>query len=187
MDSSLSSSVINKSVASSKVVKMDIQDDDEESGWTSYFEDFLSNQRIQQTPSWSPSCNYKGTTLVSDAASYVHRKFSNHASKVSSMNSLPKFSKKLNFSNKTRAKEIYYDDSLEDTASSPVNSPKVDSLKETDMKQRKTNDLVKGVYEDHHLEVLQREERFDKSVLEGKNDNERQELGKGRQLYWLIS
>lgn len=118
--------MINKYIASSKVVKTDFQDDEEESGWTSYFEDFLSNQRIQQTPSSSsPSYNYKGTTLVSDAASYVHQKISNQASKVSSMNSLPKFSKKLNFSNKTRAKEIYYDDSLEDTASSPVNSPKV--------------------------------------------------------------
>jgi hypothetical protein len=59
--------------------------------------------------------------MVSDAASFPPWK-SSHAVACSSINGgLPK---ELTFK-KTRAKEISLDDSLEDTASSPVNSPKV--------------------------------------------------------------
>ncbi|OIV99213.1 hypothetical protein TanjilG_06518 [Lupinus angustifolius] len=88
----------------------------EESGWTCYLEDF--SQGIE--PSYCSSLG--GSSLVSDAASYAAWKFShrNHG-KGSSATSLLK---KLNFK-KTRTKQISVDDPLEDTASSPVNSPKV--------------------------------------------------------------
>ncbi|OIW05935.1 hypothetical protein TanjilG_07211 [Lupinus angustifolius] len=88
----------------------------EESGWTSYFEDL--SKGIE--PSYCSSLG--GSSLVSDAASCAAWKFShqNHGNGSSAPNLL----KKLNFK-KARAKQISEDDPLEDTASSPVNSPKV--------------------------------------------------------------
>ncbi|XP_019450490.1 PREDICTED: uncharacterized protein LOC109352752 isoform X2 [Lupinus angustifolius] len=89
---------------------------EEESGWTSYFEDF--SKGIE--PSYCSSLG--GSSLVSDAASCVSWKFSHQNHHKGS--SAPNLLKKLNFK-KARAKQISEDDPLEDTASSPVNSPKV--------------------------------------------------------------
>jgi hypothetical protein len=87
----------------------------EESGWTTYFEDF--SKGIE--PSY---CSGGGSSLVSDAASYAAWKFSQHHHNHVVASKLPK---KLCFK-KTRSKIISdHDDPLEDTASSPVNSPKV--------------------------------------------------------------
>ncbi|KAJ7948165.1 putative CTD small phosphatase-like protein 2 [Quillaja saponaria] len=94
--------------------------EDEESGWTSYFDDFsVANME---------NSFGGGSSLVSDAASCAAWKFS-------SPNNIPK---KLKFK-KSRTKEISeLDHSLEDTASSPVNSPKVGELNSTEMNSRKT-------------------------------------------------
>lgn len=121
---------LSKSMAS----KSKTYTQEEESGWTSYFEDFLSNQRLLDQ-STSISCtSYFGSTTtsshISDAASYCvdSKPSSNKNSRITAYSSLvhglPNFNKKLNFK-KTRTGEIYRDDSLEDTASSPINSPKV--------------------------------------------------------------
>lgn len=75
----------------------------EESGWTKYFEDFSNNNQEQ-----SSFCS----SLVSDASSGA-------AWRVSHNSSVPRKLKK------TRTKKICGDHDLEDTASSPVNSPKV--------------------------------------------------------------
>lgn len=81
----------------------------EESGWTAYLEDF-SNHREH-----SSSSSFDSSSLVSDAASCAAWK---------NVHNNLKIPKRLNFK-KTRTKIISVDDSLEDTASSPVNSPKV--------------------------------------------------------------
>lgn len=93
----------------------------EESGWTAYFEDFSNNNRQH-----SYCSSFDSSSLVSDAASGAAWKQShnNHLAGFSSIGASPEIPKKLKF-RKTRTKEISQDDSLEDTASSPVNSPKV--------------------------------------------------------------
>ncbi|KAA8524642.1 hypothetical protein F0562_011065 [Nyssa sinensis] len=160
MEDSLSSSVI-KSVASKGTT-----DTPDESGWTSYLEDFSLNQREQSFCANS----FGSPSLVSDAASCVAREAYN----IKQVDGSPKFPEKLNF-RKTRAKEISYDDSLEDTASSPVNSPKVCSLKQTDINYRKADDKIEssmgkgGGSDDHHLE-LQADER-DEMNFDGKNND----------------
>jgi hypothetical protein len=104
MENSLSSCV-NKAVASKGTA-----DCPEESGWTAYFEDF-SRDREDSFSNYS----FGTSSLVSDAASSAAWKNSHNDLKTP---------KRLCFK-KTRTKVISVDDSLEDTASSPVNSPKV--------------------------------------------------------------
>lgn len=92
---------------------------EEESGWTAYFEDF-SNDNINREE-YSYCSSFGSPSLVSDAASCAAWKLSNkHRVDVATS----KMPKKLKFK-KPRARQICDDDSLEDTASSPVNSPKV--------------------------------------------------------------
>ncbi|KAJ7981307.1 putative CTD small phosphatase-like protein 2 [Quillaja saponaria] len=91
------------STISSTCYPDDEEEELEESGWTSYFEDF-SNAKMENS--------FGGSSLVSDAASCAAWNFS-------SANNIPK---KLKFK-KSRTTQISEDDSLEDTASSPVNSP----------------------------------------------------------------
>ncbi|KAB2041527.1 hypothetical protein ES319_D02G153500v1 [Gossypium barbadense] len=106
-------SSIRKSVGSKGTRSKEFSD--EESGWTTYFED-LSNQ--PKTYSSTFSC---GSSLISDAATAP--KISHHNHHVSASSSSPKPPNILRFK-QTRTTEICEDHSLEDTASSPVNSPK---------------------------------------------------------------
>ncbi|XP_008780769.1 vascular-related unknown protein 1-like isoform X2 [Phoenix dactylifera] len=93
----------------------------EESGWTSYLEDFLASQKKEGSTSTGFSPNIGGgSSMVSDAASYVAWKPPAHAEPS-------KGCKKLSFK-KRKAKVTLGDDPLEDTASSPLNSPKVSHL-----------------------------------------------------------
>lgn len=103
MENSLSS-CINKTIASKGAA-----DCPEESGWTKYLEDFSSYKGHDDS-----SSSFHSSSLVSDAASSAAWKNSN--------NKDLKVPKTLGFKN-TITKII--DDSLEDTASSPVSSPKV--------------------------------------------------------------
>ncbi|GAU49962.1 hypothetical protein TSUD_272160 [Trifolium subterraneum] len=104
----------------------------EESGWTTYFEDF--SKGIE--PSY---CSGGGSSLVSDAASYAAWKFSNHHNHVVAS----KLPKKLCFK-KTRSKMISNDDPLEDTASSPVNSPKMRDMSPNEIVSRKIDDQLQA-------------------------------------------
>jgi hypothetical protein len=117
MENSNNYTSINKAVVGSK--ETTVSDPAEESGWTSYFED-LSNHKEEGQ---SLCSSFDSSSMVSDAASFPPWKSSqtNHVVACSSFGALPE---KLT-SKKTRAEEISLDDSLEDTASSPVNSPKV--------------------------------------------------------------
>lgn len=108
----------------------------EESGWTAYFQD-LSDQVYedededddqQQQHQQQHSLGATSASMVSDAASHAasitHR--SNIAARGSSFGESPKTPFKSSFK-RSRTKQVSAscDDSLEDTASSPVNSPKV--------------------------------------------------------------
>ncbi|XP_021776469.1 uncharacterized protein LOC110740296 [Chenopodium quinoa] len=95
----------------------------EESGWTQYIEDFEAYDKegcVHENSSSSSS--YMSYSMVSDAGSgpeWKHKFSINPAGGCNSFGVLQKIPKKLNFK-----KKIPFDDSLEDTASSPVNSPK---------------------------------------------------------------
>ncbi|KAK7324788.1 hypothetical protein VNO77_28632 [Canavalia gladiata] len=114
----------------------------EESGWTSYFEDFSKGMEQQ-----SHCSSLGGSSLISDAASSAAWKLSHHNHFVScssvKVRDPSNLSKKLCF-RKTRTKQISEDDPLEDTASSPVNSPKVGDLNRTGMISRKIDDQLDG-------------------------------------------
>lgn len=113
-----------KPVANSKATS-----EEEESGWTAYFQDFSDHHQEQQHEEQSLCSSFAATSsMVSDAASHAAWRFSrgghNHVGAAGDLGS-PKTPIKLSFK-KTRSKQISaHDDSLEDTASSPVNSPKV--------------------------------------------------------------
>lgn len=112
--------------------------DEESSGWTAYFEDY-SNHRKEDS-----FCSGFGTSsMVSDAASYPAWKspspHHNHNHVLASSFS-PNVPNKLIFKKEKARKFSQHDESLEDTASSPVNSPKVSDFLPTDMNHSKTND-----------------------------------------------
>lgn len=91
----------------------------EESGWTSYLEDFLASQKKEGSTcsGFSPSIG-GGSSMVSDATSCVACKPPAHAEPS-------KGCKKLSFKKRKARVTLGHDDPLEDTASSPLNSPKV--------------------------------------------------------------
>ncbi|KAI4334107.1 hypothetical protein L6164_018839 [Bauhinia variegata] len=106
----------------------------QDSGWTAYFEDLSNNMED------GSSYSLGGSSMVSDAASCAAWKFSHSNHAVSP----PNPPKKLSFKKK-RTKHILKDDPLEDTASSPVNSPKVgDQLNSNKMISRKIDDQLDG-------------------------------------------
>ncbi|XP_062170233.1 vascular-related unknown protein 4-like [Alnus glutinosa] len=88
----------------------------EESGWTVYFEDFLVNNNNNEEEHSYCSSRFKSSSLVSDAASFAGKK------------SLDKISSKRLSFKKRKTIGALVDDALEDTASSPVSSPKVCNL-----------------------------------------------------------
>ncbi|XP_057506385.1 vascular-related unknown protein 4-like isoform X3 [Actinidia eriantha] len=94
-------------------------DDHEESSWTFYFEDFLCEDEQSCFPS-----GYESPSLVSDAASMVAKKLMDDDDEVAVV-SLAKTRNNLSFKKrKTKGALVDVDHALEDTASSPVNSPK---------------------------------------------------------------
>ncbi|PSS06157.1 H/ACA ribonucleoprotein complex subunit like [Actinidia chinensis var. chinensis] len=99
-------------------------DDHEESSWTFYFEDLLcENERS------CFSSGYESPSLVSDAASIVGKKLmddnDHHHHQIAETPILTKTRKNLSYKKrKTKGSLVDIDHSLEDTASSPANSPK---------------------------------------------------------------
>ncbi|XP_042971736.1 vascular-related unknown protein 1 isoform X2 [Carya illinoinensis] len=163
MENSLSS-CINKAVASKGTTTSP-----EESGWTAYFEDLSSYEGHS-----SSNSSLHTSSVVSDAASSATWKNSNSNLKIP---------KRLGFK-KTRTKIISFDDSLEDTASSPVSSPKVGDLEPGDMNPRKAHDhhiissLSKADTLDHYNPELQADERREIMNFGGKNNHDYTELRK---------
>lgn len=107
-------------------------DAQEESGWTTYLEDFSreNNNNNNNNSEDEDDDSFGSPSLLSDAASHAAWKNCNNNNQVMiSTNNSPNFGtaspflKRLNLK-KPRNKKIS-DPDLEDTASSPVNSPKV--------------------------------------------------------------
>lgn len=98
--------------------------DPEESGWTCYFDDFFSNQKQEQYSGYS---NNNNNILVSDAASFVvdDEKFYKTGQLIPSTSIMPNLSKKLDMKRTSTNEKNLHDDSLDDTASSPLNSPRI--------------------------------------------------------------
>ncbi|KAH8494555.1 hypothetical protein H0E87_021090 [Populus deltoides] len=105
----------------------------EESGWTMYFEDFFAqNNREDRDDGFNEHSSFSfdddgSSSMVSDAASLAVKKSAgdHHGEKVVGL-PINNKSFKYNLSlKKRRTKGALLDDPLEDTASSPVNSPKV--------------------------------------------------------------
>ncbi|KAL4619258.1 hypothetical protein ACB092_06G067200 [Castanea dentata] len=106
----------------------------EESGWTMYFEDLLANNNNEYSYS---SSGLESPSLVSDAASLAGKRYES-IERDGSLAMVKSSSKRLSFK-KRKAKGAFVDDALEDTASSPVNSPKVCNLAEMDMNAIRNN------------------------------------------------
>ncbi|KAL7186480.1 hypothetical protein ACSBR2_028266 [Camellia fascicularis] len=97
--------------------------DDEESSWTFYFEDFLCHNNNDEKSSFSSG--YENPSLVSDAASAAAaKKFLDKDDQVIGAFSWDRISDKNLSFKKRKTKGGLVNDALEDTASSPVNSPK---------------------------------------------------------------
>ncbi|KFK39489.1 hypothetical protein AALP_AA3G250700 [Arabis alpina] len=116
-------------------------DHQEESGWTTYLDDFQNQYRTTQHEDSDhqdkSSCSLLGVSpsLVSDGATEA---FSGRRFPVN-------FPAKLKFG-RARTKMICEDDSLEDTASSPVNSPKVSQFEHIQTPPRKIEDYVSSSF-----------------------------------------
>ncbi|XP_038686754.1 vascular-related unknown protein 4-like isoform X2 [Tripterygium wilfordii] len=104
----------------------------EESGWTMYFEDFFNNKNNNEESSFSfedhdHCCTESSSLVLSDAASSVTKRFAcNDLQDVVGMPIMEKrsFSRSLSFKKRKIDEGGLVDDALEDTASSPANSPK---------------------------------------------------------------
>lgn len=97
----------------------------EESGWTTYFEDFFNNRNIEDqecTMSFT-GVDHSSSSLVSDAASLPAKKLADNGQ--AGEFPMNKSGNKSSFKKRKKIKTALVDDTLEDTASSPVNSPKV--------------------------------------------------------------
>ncbi|XP_027911290.1 vascular-related unknown protein 1-like isoform X1 [Vigna unguiculata] len=92
----------------------------EESGWTTYFDDFFNNHVDNKCS--MPLSAVASTSLVSDAASLVDKKVVS-AIQVQEF-SVNQKSKITSFKKRKDALTAFIDDALEDTATSSLNSPK---------------------------------------------------------------
>ncbi|KAK7342515.1 hypothetical protein VNO80_25470 [Phaseolus coccineus] len=92
----------------------------EESGWTTYFDDFFNNHVDNKCS--MPLSGVPCSSLVSDAASLVEKKVAS-AIQVEEF-SVNKKSKRTSFKKRKDAITALIDDALEDTATSSLNSPK---------------------------------------------------------------
>ncbi|XP_042041515.1 vascular-related unknown protein 1-like isoform X2 [Salvia splendens] len=112
-------------------------EEEEESGWTQYLEDFSCNR----------DSFISSSSMVSDAA------WNGSSDTIKQLNL-----KKLN----RRRKNTYeYDDALEDTASSPVHSPKVSTM----MKQMEVNHRKMDESNSKNFLKPEREERNTKNIV----------------------
>lgn len=132
-DSSLINSLKGRpSLSSQRTTLTDNLDDDreEESGWTAYLEDFSDHRSSSDVDRYSSFCSSFsiGASLVSDAASRYHDQATWGPGSPPDYFDRSAGPKKLSLIKKMRAKKIAEEDPLEDTASSPVSSPKVGLL-----------------------------------------------------------
>ncbi|KAG7578186.1 hypothetical protein ISN45_Aa03g023950 [Arabidopsis thaliana x Arabidopsis arenosa] len=152
-------------------------DHQEESGWTTYLDDYSNQYRTthheENDHQDKSSCSLLGasTSLVSDAATHA----------LSGKSFPVNFPAKLKFG-RGRTKRIFEDDSLEDTASSPVNSPKVSQFEHIQTPPRKIEDYVSSSFVmgnirgmgDHQIQIQEGDEQkmaLMRNLIEGNNNN----------------
>ncbi|XP_021750871.1 uncharacterized protein LOC110716549 isoform X1 [Chenopodium quinoa] len=109
----------------------------EESGWTLYFEDFLSNNKYDNIQDHQEE-DYEHTSFSS----------SHHRASRKLCNS------KLISQNRKIYPKKFVDEELEDTASSPSHSPKVNDLNDLYMKSKQldTQDVYYKAYNSNHFQ-----------------------------------
>ncbi|KAI5412214.1 hypothetical protein KIW84_057042 [Lathyrus oleraceus] len=93
----------------------------EESSWTKYFEDFFNNDH-NNIDGDDHDGGSSTSSLVFDAA---EKKLSDHSAQGAM-----EYNKRLSFKKRKKIKTSLVDHDLEDTASSPINSPKIFKAKE---------------------------------------------------------
>ncbi|CAL9017514.1 unnamed protein product [Prunus brigantina] len=129
-------SMMRKSVSSDNT-RATSHESPEESSWTMYLEDFLTSNNDDgdddERSSFS-SYGYENSSIISDAASAVTRKLSAINGEVLGFDNGSSFE-----FDRRKTKEDLLDDALEDTASSPVNSPKVFNLNQSDVRPTQQN------------------------------------------------
>lgn len=103
-----------------------VEEQEEESGWTDYLEDYYFSSENERESSFLCSSIGSCSWDISESDANNNRNF-NVLSAFSSVGEvILDVPKKLTFK-KTRTQKIFEDDSLEDTATSPIHSPKVSS------------------------------------------------------------
>ncbi|KAJ6423252.1 hypothetical protein OIU84_024233 [Salix udensis] len=170
-------------ISSSSNLKTTGRDSSEESGWTMYFDDLFAqnngdDQDNDQYEQGSFSYDQDGnSSLVSDAASLVLKKSAGDDHGEEQVGGIPIDNKKsfrhsLSFK-KRRTKGALIDDSLEDTASSPVNSPKVYDGMMINQYRRNTNqkDNMEISLDEGSGSRQQVDKRSDFDFLGGGGDN----------------
>ncbi|KAM1256440.1 hypothetical protein PS2_030351 [Malus domestica] len=110
------------------------QESPEESSWTMYLQDFMitnsqDDDDDDDDRSSFSSYGYENCSIISDAASSVTRKFTING-EVLGFGVVGGYNRS-DVMIKRKPKEAFLDDALEDTASSPVNSPKVCNLSQS--------------------------------------------------------
>uniref|UniRef100_A0ACD5U880 Uncharacterized protein n=1 Tax=Avena sativa TaxID=4498 RepID=A0ACD5U880_AVESA len=151
MDGLVSSSSFNSVLSCSEA-----EAQPEESSWTGYFVDFMMSEEEKKRQEAS-YCTYdqdedeEEGSMISDAASLAP------AALPDRYRGLKKLKKKV-------FKALDHDDSLEDTASSPVNSPKVSALSQLEFSPKRrcnVSDLANkgvGIGYDHGREGMDSED-----------------------------
>ncbi|GLU23580.1 hypothetical protein SLE2022_395730 [Rubroshorea leprosula] len=160
----------------------------EESGWTMYFDDFFANNinchvdeggRHGEHSCLSSYINCDSSSMLSDAASSVAAgKFavaSGNENLIGENPRLGKTCKRLAF-RKRKTKGAFVDDDLEDTASSPANSPKVFDQPKNFNKDAKQNNTM-NISHDKASSSGHTEERNKVDYNERDNDDEIKKKG----------
>ncbi|RWW36834.1 hypothetical protein BHE74_00058106, partial [Ensete ventricosum] len=118
----------------------------EESGWTIYFEDFMATAAEKAGGVFSSGA-VSESSVVSDAASSV-------AWKLSASFEVTEDYRELSLK-KRKGKRLVDDDSLEDTASSPVHSPKVTDFNYLTKNTGKKDDHRDSLGSDDAMELVE--------------------------------
>ncbi|EEF39564.1 vascular-related unknown protein 1 [Ricinus communis] len=144
MNSTMRTLVSSSSNDERAILVVDDDDDDkysfEESGWTMYLDDSFDNNGDENHSSFPFDDETAASSLVSDAASLIFKKSDGDLEKSGLPIDNNKSYSRLSFK-KRKTKGALVDDSLEDTASSPVNSPKVYDIMNQFNKSIKQRDM----------------------------------------------
>ncbi|KAG6473181.1 vascular-related unknown protein 1-like [Zingiber officinale] len=157
---------INSSMSNSFSCSMD---GSEESGWTMYLEDFMASEEKSQVAAEASGCNCSSVVTLSTIYDAAPSTFLARQQQPSAKVDVPEDYTKL--IPKRRKRLIMDDDSLEDTASSPVNSPKItESFLTTNPTKKDYQSLLhKGIPQVMNDERLKEaEEEF--NLTEGTNE-----------------